>query len=806
MNILGDKFKVNRTTTSQTSVKSETAHSSSQIVDHYSKVDTENQSNPLTSPSSPIESFMPGMTSELDASLEEADFGTPRVDDILVNNPKTRARLDVLIEKYEKHIERIKKEITSKQQSLARGEVTGSEASVVQRLIERLERELDFAQRELAKAQKLNGETDDIVKREKLEMRDINGDSWIGRAFAKDSFRIVVKDDGTKVFFNHLGNRVPSPVSHLGYEAKIFDGNGIIRKAASTPADSIDEDYKNATLIRTQLNGHQPTYSSKFGTQINIRIPEYVWVKRELNKDSNFELYDKFDANGKQETPAKLDDYIQIPITKVDGTSIPSQKAKDGTQLWDHVFEFIGGFDGDEIVAFRMTVEGVETSKTDDPAAAKLANGRRYIAASNVGLSISGEDRLSAGDFNFSQIKSTSRHTVKHDKYMTETGLGGKGPAVTGETKEDRRAAEAWVENIQLFVDRPDSGKKVGDIGYYWHDQANQPRTSNKLFSEYTSFANARDQGWYPIHYNDDHNTLYHDAYISSKNTPRNDPHSPLLNITNGPFIYGLSGVIEGSQTSNNTIIVDGKDKAVPSHLENFVPKDRAKLDKADPAYKTSVRGGNGHDVVVMKGEGDLVVESVSFFWREGAAPKDQTIISTKQGDGRSAWKNPKNYVHIDGGVNYIYNPVETASSHDNEAIKTKVEGGTTHTEMNTVDYTVQDDYYHIVSGSASFANGVDLDLPEGYDNQQNDSWWNENTVGETYINWSKELNDQRKQIPEETLPDELKEEFEIGNGDGAYAQLTAEVDSFFGEWGEDAEGALGEFDDAVAERDASRG
>jgi len=606
----------------------------------------------------------------------------PSLEEVVAGNPSSMEYLDLLAIKYEKAEEGLRELIENYRMTLPN--VSASEAADLQLRMDAATQAIVRCGSERGKIATLAEQQGNTYLKEIDEMKDLNNDNWIGRPNHKGSYYVKYNDDGTITYLDPVTKRaVINPVMDRAYSAQFTNNDNLNMISAD------ESGYDGENIVDLYLKLTEEALSNedngKFGCPVDIGIPEYVWVERDPDAEGAYKwqyedegaateskivLYNEWESGSdgiKQKVPENLSNYIQVQITGVKVSSVPSGYiASDGTELFDHVIEFKNNTD----VLTRIVVEGFKTGQGLPFAAALKDDGGNYVAPSTVGISLHGQDRANPLEIDASSLNSTGRHLVPN--LVTELKLGDA--ASDGEM--------AYKENVGNFTE------KAHTTQYY----------------EVTNGS----AGWKPENHDWDANAYaygsYNDRYMSQSEKPGDN--DTLMNFHSGIFISGVRGDITG--TANNDVIETlGVDEFSEYALEHL-PDERRKIMKTDPFYYNRVNSDGGNDIVIC-GAGDNYVLGATFVQIKNSKNQDDNIIVTPDipnnkvtNDGGR--RNPKCYIDVDGGsTTSIYNPNEYDFS----------KGGGDADDQEAWTGAHNDDYYNITRGKRKFSKSNDDDISE---------------------------------------------------------------------------------------------
>lgn len=539
-------------------------------------------------------------------------------------------------------------------------------------------------------------------------MKDLDGDHHIGRRGFAGSLGVVTVKGVDYLIDPITKNIVSQPTKLPDFEPRLTTNTGIELKSHGTTAT------EKADVV-LGLSSAAFTNSSPYGTAYDISIPEVLYRSVKADEWGNKKLYDgwaKDDSKGiYQKVPDNLSKYEQVKITKVevesvavtkeitnaDGTkSRVEVKSENGTTLYHHKLVLYNGEDKAGVIR----LEGMEGG----PAAATLEGGGSYTAASSVGLSINGDNRLSPLELDASGLKSTGKHSVA-DLQATLTTLSGATITPPTATEEDTVAGD-------------------------------KARRGNAAFDE--NLTKAISSG----------NT---DQFIeSTTDTTGTTEGAPttLLGQKSGLFTRGIYGDITGTEYNDVFQVPDMN--WYSEDMKQYKPEHAAAIKKGDPLYSTRVDGRGGNNVMVG-GTGDHYFYNASFAWITTENTDDENFITTPDSQvnygystaasgniGASSSINPKSFVHIGGGHAYVYNPSQldqaalqkAASKYLIDAQKAYLAAHPDATlendpnfpteeklsadierEINKLEANQHNDYYECVAGSAAYSNTDAIDI-----------------------------------------------------------------------------------------------
>lgn len=594
-----------------------------------------------------------------------ADY-PPDLDYILAQNESAIRYLNIIKQRYETTKEGL---VTLRDNyTAALSSVTSSEASILQRKIELVNAAIAKCDQQIEKCNGMMDEGSRIYVQEGQVCKDLNGDGWIMRPGGDNSVRVVYDEDKKAYYMDKDGNRIENPFTDPDYVANIINGDAMTQIDA---ADGIGTDSEDAiqTDFYFKLNELQQTYSgenNKFGTPINIGVPEYIWVPRDgkswdpLIDDDAADLKYKVDpslwSNGVQNAPEDKNGFVQVRVAEVCVESDEVMTTTDGDKLSNTVISFKDA-EGTTIVSFR--IEGYFGS---GPASAMTGEGD-YVAASSVGISFYNSNRSSPVIFDASKYESTGRHIL--DSFASTMGIS-------------------------------DSE----ELSYQENEAAFEGESFTTQYSNITGSGTGSVGNWTPVEHNYDY-ANYHDRYMPEQPGATDS----LERFTTGVFVTGLRGSFTGSK--NNDIFDIPDVDFTTDYIDEHRPDDADPIRKGDAFYSTVIDGKGGNDVV-KAGKGDLYARRVSFAWVD-AGRDDSVLISvptatyTSRGEGSEGIDaddtinaDPKNFVRVHGAG-------ETGLYDEGEKRDSKNVGGFD-------DGYDHDDYYEL-SGDIVVSNPADMDI-----------------------------------------------------------------------------------------------
>jgi len=688
-------------------------------------------------------------SSEADSITLLSDY-PPSLEEIVAANEQSVRYLDVIKTRYEK----TKADLITLRDSYTEAlpNVSASEAAILQQKIDLVNKAIAKCDHEIDKTEKRMEGDAKIYDQEKTNGKDLNGDGRIGRPGAQGSLKVVYDADGKPHYIDADGNAVKAPMLDPDYEAQIINDDSLTVIGADEAVGASDSESN--TDIYFKLNELKQNYESdanRFGTPINIGVPEYLWVKREgkswdpkLDENSDETEY-VFDPDlwvgGVQKTPEEMgknkSDYVQVRVAAVEVSSeeISGLTTSDGGKLYHTVVKFKAeGAEGPVIATMR-----IEGYFGGGPASAPTDQGS-YVAASSVGIGFFGSNRTSPIIFDASGYESTGRHILSN--FADSLGIGGKDGMAYDENKAAFEGASFTTKHLEITGEGENSTSE-------WVD--------------------------------DSHSFDYGDGYSDRYTPEQPGSKDSLLQFQSGVFTTGLRGELKGSQYNDIFDVPDVND--LSDYAKEHLAEDAEPIRPSDPFYTTVVEGGGGNNVV-RAGKGDLYARDVSFAWVE-ASSKDTVVISVptasilgkddKESETSIAdTKNndPKNFVYVNGaGSSYLYDDGENWTSKE-KAFAEGYKG---------------DDYYDL-SGKVKVSKPDDTDIVGKNLNSAN-------MADDFTTFWSNEVEEVKTQL-EDVLAgnNEEDEEFDAGTKweeeFGYAAEQDAEMDQFFN----DMFGDLNEF------------
>lgn len=516
----------------------------------------------------------------------------PSLDYILAQNEAAVRYLDVIKERYINTKEGLIALRDNYQRSI--GSVTSEEAGMLARKIELVDRAIMKCDQEIAACARMIGEAGNQYDQEMSAGKDLNGDGWIGRPGSTNALKVIYQD-GKPYFMDSNGNMVTNPFMDPDYEATVLSDDAV---TLLDPEDTVNgpiglgTEGASETDLYFRLNDLQRNYESetnKFGTPINIGVPEYIWVPREGDSwnpaldDEADDLKYKFDADlwegGVQKVPANKSEYVQVRVAEVVVSSeeVPGITASDGGKIYNTIVELKDN-EGTTLASFR--IEGLFG---EGPASTSTTSGS-YIAASSVGIGFYGANRSSPVIFDASGYQSTTRHIVSD---------------LSSKLDIPNQSEAAFQENMAMF-----EGAEFTTT--YW-----------QVEGEGTSSTGDWADSVHTLDYGDG----YSDAYIS-ENTETTETDS-FDCFQTGVFVTGLRGSFTGSNSNDVFDIPDVN--FTNDYIEEHTPDGAEPIRTDDPLYTSTVDGKGGSNIV-RAGKGNLLADDVSFVWAE-ATRNDEVLV-----------------------------------------------------------------------------------------------------------------------------------------------------------------------------------
>lgn len=541
----------------------------------------------------------------------------PTLAEIVAGNEKALSSLDVIKARYEK----AQSDLVTLQQTLENERNSGATVgriAEINRCLELIKVSLVRCGTELANVAKYEDQNASLHIRELRSMKDLNNDGWIGKAFSAESFFVKYDTEGNAMYYNSEGARISNPMMDPDYEPKITAGDGIEMIPADKAADSADGTTSDLYLKLTEQALENASSNGVYGTAVPFDIPEYIWVERngdgegadpyktKSNKDGTSMCMASWTSDGGigQKVPSDLSSYMQVQVTGVKVVSEDTGlRASDGTILYHTVVELYSGEAGYGELIGRIRIEGFEPSKAV-PASCEV-NGKNYVAASTVALSLSGKNRSSPVQIDAFEYKSTGRHVVDD------------------------------IEK-KLGISRPNSDK--ADKSYDWNLGAFD-----------------RNDSLVPTSY-EQNGVSYADSFCGDSQAPEAGDADARLENRTGIFISDLRGDIKG--TAYNDIIWTTGVNEPNEYAKEHMPAGTKPIRSGEAYYSNRIQAMGGNSIVIA-GNGDNYVYDATFVWMDS---KGTNVIATPEFTPGKESVNPHCFVHARGGKNYLYNPAEIDS------------------------------------------------------------------------------------------------------------------------------------------------
>ncbi|PIR24587.1 MAG: hypothetical protein COX62_08265 [Deltaproteobacteria bacterium CG_4_10_14_0_2_um_filter_43_8] len=626
-------------------------------------------------------------------SLDKLRNFPPSFEELATENLALAQRPDIGLQKYESLSDKIDVLIERTKASLADPSLKNRiERQTLTERLQLLKQAKLTTQNEIEKLYKRIDAQEDAWMQERIQGADLNQDGWMGKPNDENSLRVI---DGN--YFDKEGNPVDKPYNDINYTPSFISDSNV--EVVNGPRETANSDfYDNNGELRNKLKDsadihfqlkETPQYAGEFGTEVNINVPQYIWVETEEGKNKpkqeilpNGKLrytpvpsYDISGRNVSGKLPEDMSKAKQVEVAKVMVHSrVSGVKAPEGSPLYHQVVDYL---DRDGNLIMRMEIQGNGTDADR--------------AASSVAMTFSGN--RTAVEFDASKWESTGRFITKNienilklDKpelgkvrdTLFDEGNWGKDPGAV--LTEEERAAISYHQNISRFRDKSPGlflYNREGNAGKlysapHYIEKKYYSAEGNDIYSDSTNI-DARRSGTF------DNNERSYNAMFGNKKSIWH----PEANFRSGLFIHLNNGGIITGTKYDDVIVTDN-------------------LKGTD--VSTIIDGGGGTNIY-KGGNGSVVARNFSFVSKENDA-SDKFYLSTiaahgSQSDLDKARGNVRNYVQIKGGgTNYIDNPEEigfdAAASYENG------------------DASLHDDYYG-VSGTTAFSNIDDDDVAEEY-------------------------------------------------------------------------------------------
>ncbi len=707
-----------------------------------------------------MSAYMGGTNGAADAAAGAAwlaDF-PPTLEEIIAGNEKAIDYLDLIVQRYEKAKDDLWALKLKYEEAQASGQLTADEAKVITDRLPLIDAAISRCGNEIDKCYQKSSDLEKTYVEEFRCMKDLDNDGWIGRKFAKNSYKIELDEDDLPVYFAFDGvsfTAVPCPIMDPEYQAEVFSGSGLVRCEQSPSGKAPD----SITDVYMQLTEGALQNTNAYGCPIDVGVPEYLWCAKDLNGTPETPYKTEFDGgeahavlaggwvegNGlTQAPPEDLSKAIQVKVTGVTVRSVEAGFDSEGNAVYHQVIEFKHGED----VLCRIQVEGCEVSGAN-PAACSV-DGRNYVAASSVGIALHDSNRASPVIVNCEDLQSTGRHAFAD----IENTLGINGPG------DGDRGDRSYNETVGQFRDKDYTN-------YTWN---NDPEV----------------QEWEENEHNFDDGTYAYgasnDRYMPASESEPGDGEG-CKTYNTGVFITGLRGDITGSRF--NDVIQTRAVNDYSQYALDHMPASRREIKKDDPFYANFVNCGNGGNDIVVASAGDNYILDATMVWVNGSGAHDENYIAMPEMPGedaatgnKSASPNQKNFVHLDGGKSYVSIPDEGTFGDTD---------GTTTTDVTKNDGSYLDDWYEVEEGSVQYGTPNDSDVVNSPDSKHG----NTNSFKRDLIEKAKtdtgvydEFYDALTEVPnpEDSLP-----EVDWDEVNSQKSALDEEMDSFFGEmFGED--------------------
>ncbi|MFH1873651.1 MAG: hypothetical protein ABH859_00485 [Pseudomonadota bacterium] len=535
------------------------------------------------------------------AVLERLANFPPPVTDILAQKENGINGIHILRKLYENSENDLRALLANYQVLIDSRALGADQVSLLQQKVALIQNDrLPFIAQQINECDRLAAHNEYIGEMELKSLTDLNGDGYLGLESDPRRLGISETTDGKKVFLNPTTGEVVPPPFYLESDS-IFTRNDTLKVLGADETVFNEEDYPQLEAdVHFGLDlSKLGQGSGKFGTDIEIMVPQYWWVKNgesisaEIRTDTLDRRYYQadelltIDENGIRQDVSLIDDMSKYRQIRIAGVRIVSHAdpidSLDGIGGAIHKIEFL---DKDDNVLFSATIEGANTSEANS-VSAELASGENRVYASSVGFSLNGDQTTYPMEVDVSQFTSHARQ-ILDDFYGT---LG-----IPADKQEEYRNNPRYMaaEDNRRFFENPDYVSK------FW---------------QVTDFGSPEDGAagqWFELAHNDN----FQGNMVCRSTDPTTDVDTR-SSLQSGIFMQGFRGDIRGTRY-NDLILVRGANE----YSEEFVPEDA--LDGIEPItylddtpYTTSYDGLGGA-VVVQIGAGNLNATGVNFAYFEG--------------------------------------------------------------------------------------------------------------------------------------------------------------------------------------------
>lgn len=523
----------------------------------------------------------------------------PTLQNWLMAHPEGRFFLDKFILKMEtvrdNSLVRMKQELEARVRA---GGLSPSDVIATQKKIEELSAAILTINQEIQKAQALMSVNQENFEQEKIHMKDLNGDGYVGDPTDKKNSFIVGRHPNGKEVLLNAETKKPAVNPYLDPEyMPAVVSTEKLSLLNKEDQETVDEDGTvhpkvGELAADAYLQIKDPSGDGYPATDISAQ--EGFWVRKNKNGKPQ---YDKDDSY----IPKKFETVVREGGKEMIGQKPPTEDEKEkwmfiqatdlkifsaDTGKMDNLGNPIDG--GDVYFEFkdktrmiaRFRVQGMETSE----GLRTSSTSSNYTAATTMGVAVN------AG-------------SGAHSSRLHPMNVDASGFQSTGVVSED-----PWA------------------LGHYGHstlmDLIKETKDADAIINE---------------------GVLTEKLKTMKSSFIRTSDENALETLKFGVTITGIRGLITGTN-ANDVIVVPPPDD---EKIKELLPVGAQEIDPSHGAYGTYVNGGGGDNIVVSKG-GDLYADGVTFLWRE--AVEGQT--------GDQIWVRANNSEHDNYNVEvYIKDP-----------------------------------------------------------------------------------------------------------------------------------------------------
>ncbi len=709
MRINKTQIKTQQADTAQTNpesmidIESQQTQEIQDFFDSSYEATSNSSSHPQMNTSDPLDDYTMGdfvngqrINSQYQSGSQWLESFPPALEDVIANSDHAVNHLDIVKSQYERSDQAISALLTRYIQAKNAGGLSMTQIQTITERIELATKAKSRCQTELQKLTNLEKQFSHVYEQERLLGKDLNNDGWMGKPHAVDSYLIKYDSNDQMILIDPVTKKpVPIPFLNPDYSPALTTDNSLEMKVLN------ENDSADLVLGLTD-DAFSNANSHLYRCAIELNIPEVLWVEKNDDYQSALGPYKIIDDDNSglgrykpsawssdsnngihQVVPEDKSKYIQIQVTDAQIISVESGEydANTNEPLYHQVLELRH----DSEVISRIRIEGMYDNNNDDTRGAPTLRGRNYIAASSVGVAINGNNRASAIRFDAGQMKSTGRHIASTSDLKN----------IFPDMPNSDAGKRAYNEHLELFTQSNPSAE-------YYDMDSNHPGWKT---SGHREILNDPNNGHHALHIGPNQR----DRYISSEVIPgKNDS---ALGFRTGVFIDGLRGEINGS--SYNDIIRAPNVNDYSDTAKSFLPDNIKKIEKDDPLYSNIITSQGGNDIVIAGG-GDNYIQGATFVHIEATSVLDENYInppntrsefSSNQGSN-SKRKNPKVYVHVDGGQSVYVNTPDEFNEYDEtlRQARTAIVGDEDednehideNTVLNNLAESYEDDYFEL--------------------------------------------------------------------------------------------------------------